>query len=248
MFDRRFGKAGQWEAGFSPTGHHVVRTAGYALAALIALAVFTASAAARAPAIRVQPTRVHAGDRVLVYGNAGSCPRGDRVTLISRAFSHRHDFAGRPAIFTRVRRRGRFSVSTRIPRSRRPRRYAITGRCGGGSLGVTAHLRVLRPRSSRVRSSYCSPSGDFCTSVTKSGGDVLLRIGTFAFSGRYTLCVIPPRGPRVCKRFRLRAGRFGIHKSTVSWRRQYPNQGRGLYRVRWRKSGANLGPRLGFRR
>jgi hypothetical protein len=36
-----------------------------------------------------------------------------------------------------------YSVKTRIPPHRAPHHYAITGRCGGGNLGVSAHLRVL---------------------------------------------------------------------------------------------------------
>jgi hypothetical protein len=66
------------------------------------------------------------------------------VTLISRAFSHRHDFAGLPALYARVRTNGDYSVRTRIPVTRRPARYRIGGRCGGGNLGVSARLRVLR--------------------------------------------------------------------------------------------------------
>jgi hypothetical protein len=113
-------------------------------ATLLAFAIFLAAPAlARSPAIHVSPTTVHAGLRVRVYGNAGACPRINRVTLISRAFSHRHDFAGLPAIYVSIGRHGHFSRRTRIPANRKPRRYVITGRCGGGNMGVAAHLRVL---------------------------------------------------------------------------------------------------------
>src|SRR2546423_1502241 len=82
----------------------------------------TAVAYAASPSIHVSPATVHAGKRVEVSGSAGGCPAGDQVTLISRAFSRRHEFAGVAAVFARVRSNGTYSVSTRIP-SRRHGRY-----------------------------------------------------------------------------------------------------------------------------
>jgi hypothetical protein len=49
-----------------------------------------------------------------------------------------------PALSARLGAGGTFSVSARIPRSRRPGYYIINGRCGGGNLGSFASLRVLR--------------------------------------------------------------------------------------------------------
>jgi hypothetical protein len=92
----------------------------------------------------VTPKRVPRGGFVGIRGVVPGCPRGDQVTLISRAFPHRHDFAGLPAIFARVGAHARYSVRARIPSRRRPGRYSITGRCGGANLGVSASLRVLR--------------------------------------------------------------------------------------------------------
>jgi hypothetical protein len=116
-----------------------------ALAILALAAALAASAAyAVAPSLTVAPSVVHRGHLVTLKGSADGCPVGDAVTLISRAFVHTHDFAGVPAVFTRVRAGGKFHVSTRIPRTKPARRYAITARCGGGNLGVVAHLRVLR--------------------------------------------------------------------------------------------------------
>jgi hypothetical protein len=48
------------------------------------------------------------------------------------------------AIFAEVKAGHKYSKRTLIPARRRPGCYAITGRCGGGNLGVTAHLRVIR--------------------------------------------------------------------------------------------------------
>ena len=69
--------------------------------------------------------------------------RGDTVALLSRAFTNTYSFAGVPAIYVTVGRQGAFSVKTTIPASRKAGNYKITGRCGGGSLGAVAHLRVL---------------------------------------------------------------------------------------------------------
>jgi hypothetical protein len=113
------------------------------LVAIAAVGVAVTSASAARPTINVDPSSVHRGHQVRVYGRVPGCPRGDQVTLISRAFSHRHDFAGLPAIFARVGARHRYSIRTRIPARRRPRSYRISGRCGGGNLGVSVRLRVL---------------------------------------------------------------------------------------------------------
>ena len=101
-------------------------------------------AVAAGPTIVATPNPVHRGAVVRVHGTVPGCLRGDRVTLISNAFSRRHEFAGVPAVYATVGDRARYSVRTRIPAVRRPGRYGITGRCGGGNLGVRATLRVLR--------------------------------------------------------------------------------------------------------
>jgi hypothetical protein len=90
----------------------------------------------------VSPGTVHRGALVSIHGNAGDCPVGDAVTIISRAFAHTHDFAGVPAVFARVRSGGAFRVTTRIPRTRAKGRYIVTARCGGGTFGIAAHVVV----------------------------------------------------------------------------------------------------------
>lgn len=99
--------------------------------------------AAPGPKLGVNPSRVRAGSRVKVSGNvAGGCARGDTVALLSRAFTNTYSFAGVPAIYATIGGGGAFSVKTTIPASRKAGNYTITGRCGGGNLGVRAHLRV----------------------------------------------------------------------------------------------------------
>jgi hypothetical protein len=115
-----------------------------------ALAVFALAgtlavpATAAGPTIRVAPDVVQRGHTVQVSGAVPGCPHGDAVTLISRAFSHRHEFAGLPAVFATVGAHSRYSLRTRIPGTRAAGRYPISGRCGGGNLGVSVTLRVLR--------------------------------------------------------------------------------------------------------
>jgi len=114
------------------------------LAAALALAL-SAAALAAGTSIHVRPHRVEAGHRIRIRGSADGCPVGDRVTLLSKAFPHRHEFAGVPAVYTRVRSGGKFHRRVRIPEHRKPRRYSVTGRCGGGNFAL-AHFRVVRHR------------------------------------------------------------------------------------------------------
>jgi hypothetical protein len=112
-------------------------------AVLVALAAATV-AAASTPWLALSPAIVHRGGTVHVRGNADGCARGNTVFVISRAFVHTHEFAGVSAVLARVRAGGAFRATTVIPRTRRPGRYAVTARCGGGNLGVLVHLTVRR--------------------------------------------------------------------------------------------------------
>lgn len=97
-------------------------------------------------------------------------------------------------------------------------------------------------------SAYCSPSGDLCYGVARRGDAVVLRIDTVErYFGRYGLCVTPPRGRRACGTFPIFRSRRAW-SSTVRWQRQFPDAGRGRYRVSWLLGGKPLGPALSFRR
>jgi hypothetical protein len=100
--------------------------------------------AAPPASIGLAPSVVHRGGVVVISGRAGGCPAGDTVAVLSRAFSDAHAFAGVSAVSARVRPDGRYRATTRIPPARRPGRYVVTARCGGGNLGVEAFLRVWR--------------------------------------------------------------------------------------------------------
>ena len=95
-------------------------------------------------ALAVTPSSVRRGASVLVRGVAGGCTSGDTVTILSRAFPATHSFAGVPAVLAEVGSAGRFSAITRIPGTRPPGTYTVSARCGGGNLGVSAHLTVRR--------------------------------------------------------------------------------------------------------
>jgi hypothetical protein len=135
-----YGRIVRWSRYFPNRGHGTYRarwsSGGSALGPSIA---FRRTGRA---SIQVRPSSVPAGDRVRVFGSAGGCRPGDAVTLISKAFPHAHDFAGVPAVFAKVQRNDSYSARVRIPASRRPGRYAITARCGGGNFGVTRRLTV----------------------------------------------------------------------------------------------------------
>jgi hypothetical protein len=111
--------------------------------AVVASAALAWPAAASGPSIKASPNPVTRGQVVRVHGVVPGCPRGDQVTLISKAFSHRHEFAGVPAVFALIGSHHAYSVRTTIPSHRKPGHYVITGRCGGGNLGASATLHVL---------------------------------------------------------------------------------------------------------
>ena len=117
-------------------------------------------------------------------------------------------------------------------------------------VGMLAAAAAVAPAaaSAPAASAYCSESGDLCFGIAHRRGDVVFRIDTFArYFGRYRLCVRPPGGPAACGAFPVfRNGR--LWSSRIRWTRQYPDRGRGVYRVTWRLGRTPLGPTLTFRR
>ena len=99
------------------------------------------SATAASVTLHASPTTVHRGHSVHLFGTVPGC--GGPLTLISRAFRHTHDFAGLPAIYAPLSATGAYSVHPTIPASRTPGKYAVTGRCGGGNIGVSVTLHVI---------------------------------------------------------------------------------------------------------
>ena len=114
------------------------------VATLVAALATAATATAGVPSLTLTPSSVKRGNTVLIKGSADGCAVGDRVFIISRAFVHAHDFAGLPAVLAKVKYGGSFRVTTRIPATKRPGRYRVTARCGGGNLGILKFLTVRR--------------------------------------------------------------------------------------------------------
>lgn len=116
---------------------------------------------------------------------------------------------------------------------------------------ITALVLLAAAAPASARSSWCSPSGDACTSVPKRDGVQRLRLGTFSFRGKVKVCVTPPRGSVRCRSFSLREGRRGIYEVDVRWSASFPDRGAGTYRVTFRPDatgGRKYGPTLSFRR
>jgi hypothetical protein len=121
------------------------------------------AAPATAPVnIHVSPSRIVAGHTVTVSGSAGQVPADSAcasgITLISKAFIHTHDFAGLPAVVAAVNSAGAFTATTTIPRSKPAGTYSITGRCGGGNLGVSATLVVRAAPSPTTTPAPAAPT------------------------------------------------------------------------------------------
>ena len=112
--------------------------------AALTMVFLTSGSAATPPSITLTPNPVTRGHSVVITGSAGGCAVGNRVSIISKAFVHTHDFAGLPAVLAKVKYGGHFRVTTRIPATKRPGRYTVTARCGGGNLGLLKHLTVRR--------------------------------------------------------------------------------------------------------
>lgn len=92
----------------------------------------------------------------------------------------------------------------------------------------------------------CSESGDVCTQISVEGGVLFLNMSLAAkYFSNYKLCVTGPKS-RVCKTFAVRApAKAGdTYYSKVNWRRNFPYQGAGTYRVAWDSGPATLSFKL----
>lgn len=104
-------------------------------------------ATAGAASITVSPTSVPVGGTVTVSGDVlapggqPGCTVPGTVTLISGAFAGQGSFMNQD-VETTAGADGKFSVQATILSGVAPGTYTITGRCGGGNLGVQATLVV----------------------------------------------------------------------------------------------------------
>jgi len=110
---------------------------------------------------------------------------------------------------------------------------------------VVLAAAALAPAAA-AKVTYCSPTGDYCTSAAKVKGVRYLRITSFAFTGRVRICVRARKGGPVCHSFRLTKSGSGTYAIAIRWRRHYPDRGPGTYRVTFFLGAQQLGPVLSF--
>ena len=114
-----------------------------ALASLVVAASALGSAShstASKSSLKVQPTAVMPAGAVHVYGRAGSCKAGSRLTAFSFAFPE--SAAGSGALRGKVHKNHTFSIRNWVRGNVLAGTYPVTARCGGSDLGVTASVRV----------------------------------------------------------------------------------------------------------
>jgi hypothetical protein len=116
-------------------------------AVVVVAAALAVAAPASAASIVVTPNTVAIGGTttvsgdVLVNGQPG-CAVPSQVTLISNAFAGLGEFAGEGAVTVDVDATGHFSSVVNLDSRVAAGVYDVTGRCGGGNLGVSATLTV----------------------------------------------------------------------------------------------------------
>ena len=118
--------------------------------------------------------------------------------------------------------------------------YRVTWLQGEQRLGPPLTFYVRLP-------SYCSPSGDVCFGINRSGGAYGLKLTLAArYFSRYRVCVRPLRKAKTCRSFRVKKTGVGAQwGSNVWWSRNFPNEP-GTYRVTWLRDTSRLGPPLYF--
>lgn len=120
----------------------MTRTLMLLLAALAALAVATSAlgSATSTASLNVRPGTVKPAGAVHIWGNAGSCAAGRKLVALSAAFPE-YSF-GVGGVTGPVRADHTFSFWRHLRGNVPPGGYSVSARCGGGNLGVTAHVQV----------------------------------------------------------------------------------------------------------
>jgi len=110
---------------------------------------------------------------------------------------------------------------------------------------LIASVPAQASHHARVKS-YCSPSGDVCYGIFRSGSVYSFRLTLAAkYFQRYRVCVRPLGEQGKCKSFPVKKTGAGWG-GTVFWNRNYPVRGPRGYRVTWRQGTTRLGPPLTF--
>ena len=113
-------------------------TAAFAVLALAA----PGALAANQSSLKVSPKTVKRGKTVTVSGTVTGC--SGPATIYSRAFkgATKQNFAGIPSVSAKVKN-GKFSVKVKLSKKLKPKKYKVSGRCGGGNFG-SATLTVKK--------------------------------------------------------------------------------------------------------
>jgi hypothetical protein len=134
---------------------------------LSATITFLTAVTASAASINVTPSTVLIGGTVTVSGDVlgpngqPGCAVPGTVTLISGAFAGQGNFQGQD-VEAPVGADGKYSVRARVLPGVQPNTYTVTGRCGGGNLGVQATLVVTPGLPSTGR----EPAGQTATATS----------------------------------------------------------------------------------
>ena len=88
--------------------------------------------------LKAAPAVVRRGGSITITG--GVCAANSNAILLSKLFPG-HAY-GVGAINAKTGANGRFSRTYVVPNSKAPGSYTITARCGGGTLGIVARVRV----------------------------------------------------------------------------------------------------------
>src|SRR4051794_28009067 len=123
------------------------------------------------------------------------------------------------------------------------RRSLVAG--AAAALLITLALLGADSASAKLLDSYCSPTGDYCTSVIQKHGRVKLHFGAFSFRGGYRVCVRGPHRTHVCHKSKLRPRGQDVYADQIDWMRRFPHRTKGRYHVVWFKH-AKVGPMLKF--
>lgn len=116
-------------------------------------------------------------------------------------------------------------------------------------IAVLATLAFATPASART--SYCSPSGDFCYGLNGDRDPKIVLNMAARYFPKARICVTPPDGAeRTCKTYKVKdqGNVFGVR---VRWSAKFPNHGPGKYKVKFYSAGSTsegLGPSVSFRR
>lgn len=113
--------------------------------------------------------------------------------------------------------------------------------------GLVFGITITPALSGSDKSSYCSPSGDFCEGALKVRGRTYLSLTLAAkYFSRYDLCVKPPVGARECHRFSVKR-KGSLYESRIRWSAHFEDHSRGSHRVAWYADGTKLGRGVSFR-